>query len=181
MKSDYLSILSKELLATNTSFVVCEIGQTTLKFQQLMYCCCPNYAPKLIFLSNGLMMPQHMFVDCFRVIFHNINFSKIQLNSSIQLIRIVSQKTERVDEFKNQIKWTFLRAFFLWNQVFFTKPVFHSMKSHLSVDWMVTEWWRNGDWMVTGKVDFSRISATIQSTEWQAHFSDLSVSLFFEK
>ena len=36
------------------------------------------------------------------------------------------------------------------------------MKSHLSVDWMVTEWWRNGDWMVTGKVDFSRISATIQ-------------------
>ena len=31
------------------------------------------------------------------------------------------------------------------------------MKYHLSVDWMVTELW------VTGKVDFSRISATIHS------------------
>ena len=39
----------------------------------------------------------------------------------------------------------------------------------------------SGDWMVTGKVDFSRISVTIQWTEWQAHFSDLSVSIFFEK
>ena len=38
----------------------------------------------------------------------------------------------------------------------------HRMKSHLSVDWMVTEWWLNGDWMMTGKVDFSRISVTIQ-------------------
>ena len=70
-------------------------------------------------------MAQHMFVDCFRVIFHNINFSKIQLNSSIQLIRIVSQKTERVDEFKNQIKWTFLRVLFCETRFFFTKPVFN--------------------------------------------------------
>ena len=38
----------------------------------------------------------------------------------------------------------------------------HRKKSDLSVDWMVTEWWLNGDWMVTGKVDFSRISVTIQ-------------------
>ena len=45
---------------------------------------------------------------------------------------------------------------------------------------MVTEWWLNDNWMVTGKVDFSRFSATIQSTEWQPHFSDLSVRLFFE-
>ena len=57
----------------------------------------------------------------------------------------------------------------------------HRMKSHLSVDWMVTEWWLNGDWKVTGKVDFSHRSVTIQSTEWQAHFNDLSVTLFFEK
>ena len=38
---------------------------------------------------------------------------------------------------------------------------YHRMKSHLSIDWMA-KWWLNGDWMVTRKVDFSRISATIQ-------------------
>ena len=44
----------------------------------------------------------------------------------------------------------------------FPKNLNHRMKSHLSVDWMVTEWWLNADWIVTGKVDFSSISATIQ-------------------
>ena len=33
----------------------------------------------------------------------------------------------------------------------------HRMKSHL-----FHEWWLNGHWMVTGKVDFSSISVTIQ-------------------
>ena len=56
-----------------------------------------------------------------------------------------------------------------------------TVKSHLSVDWMVTEWWLNGDWMVTGKVDFSHHSVIIQSNEWQAYFSDHSVRLFFWK
>ena len=37
----------------------------------------------------------------------------------------------------------------------------HMMNSQLSVDWMLIEWWLNGEWMKTGNVDFSRISVTI--------------------
>ena len=51
-----------------------------------------------------------------------------------------------------------------------------------------TEWWLNGggtakdgDGKGGFQSHFSHHSVTIQSTEWQAHFSDLSVSLFFEK
>ena len=50
----------------------------------------------------------------------------------------------------------------LKRKCFIIHNVFHRMKSHLSVDWMVTEWWLIGHWMVTGKVDFSRISVTMQ-------------------
>ena len=46
--------------------------------------------------------------------------------------------------------------------IYLLMSVYHRRKFHLSVDWMVTERWLNGDWMVTGKVDFSRISVTIQ-------------------
>lgn len=35
------------------------------------------------------------------------------------------------------------------------------------------------DWMVKGKVDFTRISVAIQSTEWHSQFSDLSVDSHF--
>ena len=37
------------------------------------------------------------------------------------MIRDVSRKTERVDEFKNQIKWTFLRASFCETSFFFSQ------------------------------------------------------------
>ena len=42
--------------------------------------------------------------------------------------------------------------------------------SRLNGDWIVIEWWLNGEWMVTGKVVFSHISVTIQSsfTRWMA-------------
>ena len=45
---------------------------------------------------------------------------------------------------------------------------------------MVAEWRLNGDGKGGFQSHFSHHSVTIQLTEWQAHFSDLSVSLFFE-
>ena len=53
--------------------------------------------------------------------------------------------------------------------------------SRLNGDRMVTEWRQNDDGEDGFQSHFSHHSVTIQSTEWQAHFSDLSVSLFFEK
>ena len=46
---------------------------------------------------------------------------------------------------------------------------------------MVAEWRLNGDGKGGFQSHFRHHSVTIQSTEWKAHFSDLSVSLFFEK
>ena len=46
---------------------------------------------------------------------------------------------------------------------------------------MVTEWRLNVDGKGGFQSHFSHHSVTIQSTEWQAHFSGLSVSLFFLK
>ena len=53
--------------------------------------------------------------------------------------------------------------------------------SRLNDDWMVAERRLNDDGKGGFQSHFSHHSVTIQSTEWQAHFSDLSVSLFFEK
>ena len=53
--------------------------------------------------------------------------------------------------------------------------------SRLNGDWMVAEWRLNGDGKGEFQSTFSHHSVTLQSTEWQTHFSDLSVSLFFEK
>ena len=53
--------------------------------------------------------------------------------------------------------------------------------SRLNGDWMVAERRLNDDGKSGFQSHFSHHSVTIQSTEWQAHFSDLSVSLFFEK
>ena len=53
--------------------------------------------------------------------------------------------------------------------------------SRLNGDWMVAECRLNGDGKGGFQSHYSRISVTIQSTEWQAHFSDLSVSFFFLK
>ena len=47
-----------------------------------------------------------------------------------------------------------------WDYFFSTRDIElpnDTVKSDLSVDWMVTEWLLDGDWMV----DFSRISVTI--------------------
>ena len=60
--------------------------------------------------------------------------------------------------------WSYEKTMVLWKKLWYRgKKILHRMKSHLSVDWMVTEWWLNCDWMLTEEVDFSRISATIQS------------------
>ena len=45
---------------------------------------------------------------------------------------------------------------------------------------MVAEWRLNGDGKGRFQSHFSHHSVTIQSTEWQQHFSDLSVSLIFK-
>ena len=79
--------------------MACEIGPTKLKFHQLKYCCCPDVGTttmqqRRFFLSNGPMMDQHIFVDCYRVIFLNINLSKLYLNSSTQYIRGVLSENE---------------------------------------------------------------------------------------
>ena len=52
--------------------------------------------------------------------------------------------------------------------------------SRLNGDWMVAEWRLNDDGKGGFQSHFSHRSVTIQSTEWQAHFSDLSVSLFLK-
>ena len=46
---------------------------------------------------------------------------------------------------------------------------------------MVAEWQLNDDGKGGFQSHFSHDSMTIQSTGWQAHFSDLSANLFFEK
>ena len=52
--------------------------------------------------------------------------------------------------------------------------------SRLNGDWMVAEWQLNGDGKGGFQSHFSHHSVTYQSTEWQAHFSDLSVRLFLK-
>ena len=63
----------------------------------------------------------------------------------------------------------------------------HMVKSHLSVDWMVTEWWLNGGWMANEWWRERWFSVAFQSPfnhhsldKWQAHCRDLSGNLFFE-
>ena len=46
---------------------------------------------------------------------------------------------------------------------------------------MVAEWRLNDDGKGVFQSHFSHDSVTIQSTEWQAHFSDRSANFFFEK
>ena len=58
----------------------------------------------------------------------------------------------------------------------------HRMKSHLSVDFMVTEWWLHGECMVTGQVNFSLISVTIQWPISRLNGRHISVTFWsFEK
>ena len=45
------------------------------------------------------------------------------------------------------------------------------MKSHLLIDWMVAEWWREGGF----QSHFSHHSVTIQTTKSLVHYSDYSV------
>ena len=45
---------------------------------------------------------------------------------------------------------------------------------------MLSEWRINGDGKGGFQSHFSHHLVTIQSTEWQAHFSDLSVDFFFK-
>lgn len=54
----------------------------------------------------------------------------------------------------------------------------HRMKSHLAVDWLVTEWGLNGDWMLTGKLthlsDFS-VYGICETYNYTLHSSILYV------
>ena len=52
-----------------------------------------------------------------------------------------------------------------------------------NLTFQLTESWLNGGWMLTEggfQSHFSHQSVTIQSTEWLAHFSDLSFRLFLK-
>ena len=85
-------------------------------------------------------------------------------------------------------QWVLELWYFIW--VLVTRPflgyqLFYPMALTLDVSgWNLTfqstEWWLNGNGKRGFQSHFSHHSVTIQSTEWQAHFSDLSVNSFFE-
>ena len=68
----------------------------------------------------------------------------------------------------------FLRFFFSIRDI---ELINDTVKSHLLVDWMVTEWWLNDDWMVTGKVDFWCITVTIQWSFSRMNGRNISVTI----
>ena len=67
--------------------------------------------------------------------------------------------------------WNMSSLYFVKNVLYIDRMKFHL---RLNGDWMATEGWRER-WF---SVAFQYHLVTIQSTEWQAHFSDLSVIFF---
>ena len=79
-----------------------------------------------------------------------------------EMIQTFREEVTKWENLLRQLEGNGTRIVTLLKESKYFIDIRHRMKSHLSVDWMVTEWWLNGDWMMTGKVDFSRISVTIQ-------------------